>query len=111
MAVDMLTRQKLQLKEEWNAERATWQTIKKQSEDVISSLAEQLRKTDNESQVLQRKLEAAKKELQKLQNQLTEHCKTNKALNKKVKRLKTHISRCNETLDDVICDGDYLLDR
>nr|ARX72027.1 hypothetical protein EREL_038 [Erinnyis ello granulovirus] len=113
--------EKIQLTNEWSAERSNWCLIDKQQNEVITTLAEQLRKLDNEMQMftkVKRDFNAMKTELieqTKLfietKKELLMQRKKNKSLKKKVKDLKAHIVTCNDSLDEIICNGDLLTDK
>ncbi|AKS25376.1 Clas33 [Clostera anastomosis granulovirus B] len=116
-----LTNQQIVLTNEWNAERSNWCLVDKQQNEVITTLAEQLRKVDNELQnflstkqdngALKNELLQQTKLLISTKKELLAQTKKNKSLKKKVKELKAFIIRCNDSLDDIICDGDSIVDK
>lgn len=113
--------EKIQLTNEWSVERSNWCLIDKQQNEVITTLAEQLRKVDNELQnfsrtqrdngVLKHELLEQTKLLIETKQELLAQTKKNKSLKKKVKELKAYIVRCNDSLDDIISNGDVLVDK
>nr|AIU37253.1 ORF45 [Cydia pomonella granulovirus] len=104
-------------------ERANWCFLDKQNNDLVATLSDQLNKVSNnltgkedileryrkENKFLKQKYLDMKKETSILRKEVVEFSMANKVLKKKLKHLKTYIANCNNTLDDVICDGDYLL--
>ena len=119
--LENVTNEKIQLTNEWSAERSNWCLMDKQQNEVITTLAEQLRKVDNELQmfsrtkrdngVLKNELLEQTKLLIETKKELLAQTKKNKSLKKKVKELKAYIVRCNDSLDDIICNGDLLVDK
>ncbi|ACZ63522.1 PrGVORF36 [Pieris rapae granulovirus Wuhan] len=117
---ELMRQEKLQLNKEWTKEKANWCQTEKQHQDVITTLAEQLRTMDNDIQNLnkirqdfsesRKELLEQSKTFYNTKRELLEQTKKNKILKKKIKKLTSHINNCNEVLDNVICDGDMLLE-
>ncbi|UXX41842.1 hypothetical protein [Psilogramma increta granulovirus] len=114
-----LTNENIRLTNEWNVERSNWCLMEKQQNEVITTLAEQLRKVDNKLQtilqtkqdvgVLKNDLLEQTKLLFETKKELLIQTKKNKKLKKKVQELKAYIVRCNDSLDEIICNGDDLV--
>ncbi|AGQ20286.1 hypothetical protein CaLGV027 [Clostera anastomosis granulovirus A] len=105
--VEVLRQNCINVNEEWKQDQAKWVKLHNQHTEVITTLAEQLRKMDNESQ----EYNQIKTKSRELKRSVSKHTRVNSALRKKIRKLKLHIQSRNETLDDVICDGDALLEE
>lgn len=88
-----------------SVEKKNWSSLDVQYNEVITTLADQLRKMDNDNTKL---LESNRKLTEKSELHLKQ-CKTLKKNSRHLKRLKRHIRETNTVLDDVICNGDCIL--
>ncbi|AAP85673.1 ORF_36 [Adoxophyes orana granulovirus] len=102
-------------------EKSSWQLLEKQLNEVIAVLSDQIRKNDNDIQNLekyktdcfsaQKQMVEQSKIIINSQKEMLENEKNIKMLKKKIKRLRAHINKSNDTLDDIINNGDALLDQ
>lgn len=116
MAIEQLMSQRAQQRQQieqlnqrsaqHDTEKSSWLQMEAQYNEVVTTLAEQLRKMDNDNSDMSN-------ENKKLSSQLDQQqLKGVKSLKKKarqLKRLKRHVRETNTLLDDVICNGDCIL--
>ncbi|ABC61166.1 unknown [Choristoneura occidentalis granulovirus] len=117
--LEFVKQEKNQIIQEQTTERANWCLVDKQLNEVITTLAEQLRNMDNEIKDLNKikqELHNVKKDLFNQTREMISDkkellvlSKKNKIYKKKIKQLMLHIVESNDYLDNIICDGDNLI--
>ncbi|APO13921.1 ORF37 [Plodia interpunctella granulovirus] len=134
LALANLKQQIRETQETLAGERANWQLLDKQYKETITTLANQLKNTDNENTEKTKQLQLVTQQqkmgvkiydqeilklTQELQCKRREQSqqtadmarlqKTVKMLKKRIKHLNKFIVRCNDTLDDIISEGDNII--
>lgn len=116
MAIENLMNQRVQQRQhiehlnqlalQHETEKSNWLQMESQYNEVITTLAEQLRKMDNDNSAMS---DENKKLSTRMDQQQSKSLKSLKKKARQLKRLKRHVRETNTLLDDVICNGDCIL--